>query len=218
MTLDHPIPARASELLISKICHDLVSPVGAVNNGIEFMQDMGAEGFNDGIGLIEHSAKQASIRLQLFRMAYGAGGSDPKVTGKMIYETFQAYIADGKSSLHWDLMNAIPDRDLPAGFLKTLLNMMIFTHESLPKGGMITVTMTETDTNGCMIVTGQGDMIKPKEDSIEALRGQLHIDALSPKSIHGFIARELASLFNLNITSDISDDRLTLTLAIPDSR
>lgn len=211
MNFDHRIPARASELLISKICHDLVSPVGAVNNGIEFMQDMGAEGFNDGIGLIEHSAKQASVRLQLFRMAYGAGGSDAKVSGKMIYETFQAYIADEKSSMDWDLMNAMPDHDLPAGFLKTLLNLMVFAHESLPKGGVIKVDMQGDN----MVVTGTGDMIKPKEDSVEAFNGTLSVEDLSPKSIHGFITREFATLFNLDVTVAVSETELTLTLRIP---
>ena len=89
MITDSNIPTRASEILISKICHDLVSPVGAVNNGIEFLADMGGadDGLQDGLGLIEHSARQAAGRLQLFRMCYGAGGSDAKVTGKMIYET-----------------------------------------------------------------------------------------------------------------------------------
>jgi histidine phosphotransferase ChpT len=137
MNLDHAIPARASELLISKICHDLVSPIGAVNNGIEFMAEMGDDGLGDGIGLIEHSAKQASVRLQLFRMCYGAGGSNAMVTGKNIYEAFENYIEDSKVNLDWDLMNDMPDEDLPPGFLKTLLNMMVFGFESLPKGGVI---------------------------------------------------------------------------------
>lgn len=211
MNLDHRIPARASELLISKICHDLVSPVGAVNNGIEFMQDMGADGFSDGIGLIEHSANQASVRLQLFRMAYGAGGSDAKVTGKLIYETFQSYIANEKTEMDWDLMNAMPDEDLPAGFLKTLLNMMVFVHESLPKGGTVAITME----NNAMVVTGTGDMIKPKDDSIEAFNGTIDVADLSPKSIHGFITKEFAVLFDLDVSINVSETSLSLSLQIP---
>lgn len=211
MTLDHRIPARASELLISKICHDLVSPVGAVNNGIEFMADMGAEGFSDGIGLIEHSARQASVRLQLFRMAYGAGGSDAKVTGKMIYETFQAYIASEKTSLDWDLMNAMPEQDLPAGFLKTLLNMMVFAHESLPRGGTVAVTIKD----GAMAVTGTGDMIKPRDDSVAAFNGEIDTAGLTPKSVHGFITSEFAKLFDLDTGITVSESDITLTLRIP---
>jgi histidine phosphotransferase ChpT len=211
MNLEHNIPARASELLISKICHDLVSPIGAVNNGIEFMADMGGEGMEDGIGLIEHSAKQASVKLQLFRMCYGAGGSDAKMTGKIIYETFQNYIADSKVKMDWDLMNAMPDQDLPMGFLKTLLNMMVFAFDSLPRGGVVKVDMMDTH----MCVVGIGDMVKPKDDSVDAFEGGVSMDDLSPKSIHGYITKQYALLFGLDVHVSLADDAVTLTLKIP---
>lgn len=210
MTNLHSIPTRASEILISKLCHDLVSPVGAVNNGIEFLSDMGADGLQDGLGLIEHSARQASVRLQLFRMCYGAGGSDSKVTGKMIYETFQNYIKDTKCTMDWDLMNHIPDDDVPAGFMKTLLNMMVMAQESLPKGGVVSITMVD----GAMIVKGASDTIRPKDGVIEAFNGTLAIDDLSPKSIHGYVTRAYADLFDLSVTCAISDTEIKLSIQI----
>ena len=211
INFSHQIPARASELLVSKICHDLVSPIGAVNNGIEFMAEMGDDGLGDGIGLIEYSARQASVRLQLFRMCYGAGGSDAKVTGKAIYETFQNYIEDSKLTMEWDLMNHIPDQDLPAGFLKTLLNLMVFANDSLPKGGKVTITM---DGNK-MVVTGQGDSIKPKEDSVDAFNGNLQPENLTPKSVHGYITKQYAGLFDLSIEASVDDSQIKLLLQIP---
>lgn len=210
MNFDHSIPTRASEILISKICHDLVSPVGAVNNGIEFLSDMGADGLQDGLSLIEHSAKQASVRLQLFRMCYGAGGSDAKTTGKMIYETFQNYVADTKCTMVWDLMNDIPDDDLPAGYMKTLLNMMVFVQECLPKGGTVTITMAD----GQMHVTGKGDLIKPKDGAVEAVNGSVPVDDLSPKSVHGYITRAYAELFGLDLKLKESDKSISLSLSI----
>lgn len=211
MNLDHNIPTRASELLISKICHDLVSPIGAVNNGIEFMADMGGEGMADGIDLIAHSAKQASVKLQLFRMCYGAGGSDAKISGKMIYETFQNYVADSKVKMEWDLMNAMPDQDLPAGFLKTLLNMMVFAFDSLPKGGVVSVAMV----GDSMVVKGTGDMIRPKDGSMDAVNDRLAIDDLNPKSIHGYITRQYSDLFGVKIDAQESADDVVLALQIP---
>ena len=211
MQIDHTIPTRISEILISKICHDLVSPVGAVNNGIEFLADMGADGLQDGLGLIEHSAKQASVRLQLFRMCYGAGGSDAKTTGKMVYETFQNYIAGTKTSMQWDLMNDIPDQDLPAGFLKTLLNAMVFVQESLPRGGVVAISMSDDH----MVVTGTGDMIKPKEDSVEALSGNIDTKEISPKSVHGYITKAYAQSFNLDINNVMDDQSITISIKIP---
>lgn len=208
MNLYHTIPTRISEILISKICHDLVSPVGAVNNGIEFLNDVGADGLQDGLGLIDHSARQASVRLQLFRMAYGAGGSDAKTTGKMIYETFQNYIADTKCEMVWDLMNDIPDEDSKAGFMKILLNMMVFVQETLPKGGIIKITMQDNQ----MIVTGTGDKIKPKDGAIEALNADVPTDDITPKSVHGYITRAYAELFGFELVHEMTDESITLSL------
>ena len=70
--------ASVIELLASRICHDLVSPVGAINNGVEFMEEMGddAEQRKEALGLISHSASQASAKLMAFRIAYGSGGRE----------------------------------------------------------------------------------------------------------------------------------------------
>lgn len=209
MNIDQSIPTRASEILISKICHDLVSPVGAVNNGIEFLSEMGAEGLQDGLGLIQHSARQSSVRLQLFRMCYGAGGSDAKVTGKTIYETFMHYVEGTKCAMEWDLMNAMPDHDLQAGYLKTLLNLMVFAQESMPKGGVVTVTM-DGET---MVVTGKGEVIKPKDGSIEAFNNDLPVEDLTPKAIHGFITRAYADLFGFTVECNVREDAIILSLA-----
>ena len=211
MNIDHSIPTRASEVLISKICHDLVSPVGAVNNGIEFLNDMGADGLEDGLGLIEHSARQTSVRLQLFRMCYGAGGSDAKTTGKMVYETFQNFVAGTKLLMQWDLMNDMPDQDLPAGFMKTLLNAMVFVGEAMPKGGVVSVSIVD----GEMVVSGNGDLIKPKDGAIDALNGDSSTEDLSPKSIHGYITGAYANLFGLSLSHSCDDQVVKVAIKIP---
>ena len=209
MNIDHSIPTRASEILISKICHDLVSPVGAVNNGIEFLSEMGADGLADGLGLIEHSARQSSVRLQLFRMCYGAGGSDAKVTGKTIYETFQNYIDGTKCSMEWDLLNAVPEEDPKAGFMKTLLNCMVLAQESMPKGGTVVITMEQ---EGVMTITGKAETVKPKEGAIEALKGDISVDELTPKAIHSYITKAYADLFGFEVSSTLSESEIVLVL------
>ena len=205
---DTVIPTRASEILISKICHDLISPVGAVNNGIEYVADMGADGLADGLDLLAHSARQASVKLQLFRMCYGAGGSDAKVTGKTVYETFQNYIRDSKATLEWDLLNDMPDDDLPAGYLKIVLNAMVYVFEALPKGGVVKVTYDGTN----MHVTGTGDRIKLKEGAQDALNGDLDIVALTPQSVHGYILKVYSDTFAVPLQSDVTDEHIVITI------
>ncbi len=210
MNIDVSVPTRVSEILISKICHDLVSPVGAVNNGIEFLTDMGADGLADGLGLIEHSARQASVRLQLFRMCYGAGGSDAKVTGKMVYEAFQNYVTGTKCSMEWDLMNDTPDDDMPAGFMKMILNLMIFAQEAMPKGGVVSVKMQGGNE---MVIVGCGEKVKPKDGCVEALNANVSVDDVTPKSVHGYVVCSYAELFGFSVSVDVAEEEIVLKLS-----
>ena len=90
MSQPAPISAAVLELLASRICHDLISPVGAVNNGVEFLEEMGADAGAEAIQLIAHSARQASVRLQAFRICYGTGGRDSNIKPEDIKKAFEA--------------------------------------------------------------------------------------------------------------------------------
>ncbi len=97
------IDFRVLEILTSKICHDLISPIGAVNNGVEFMQEMGLEDAGDGLDLIAFSAQQAGAKLHAYRMAYGAGGADNSIKPEDVYDAIQDVIGpDNKIRQAWD--------------------------------------------------------------------------------------------------------------------
>src|SRR3954468_5609680 len=91
---------RVVELLSSRLCHELISPVGAINNGVELIEEMGAEMADEAIGLIAHSADQASRRLRLLRLAYGTAGSD-KSNLTEVAQAADGYFAGGKIKLEW---------------------------------------------------------------------------------------------------------------------
>lgn len=210
MNSEITLPVRAVELLASRICHDLVSPVGAIGNGVEFIRDMGDDGLKDSIDLIAHSAHQASVRLQLFRICYGAGGSEALVSAKMIYEAFLNYVDKAKFSLQWDLLNDVPD-ELPAGFFKLILNGLIFLHDGLPKGG----TLVVKNHGHVMTIEGRGDMIRLREGSEAALEGKVAVEDLDPKNIHGFITHYFAQVFGVDMEFEHQDTHLTVRLYIP---
>lgn len=97
--------ASVLELLASRICHDLVSPVGAINNGVRFMEEMGEDPAQraEALNLISHSATQASAKLMAFRIAYGAGGRDPNIKPEDVQKAFSQLISgDGKITQAWD--------------------------------------------------------------------------------------------------------------------
>lgn len=208
-TPDIDLPIRAVELLCSRICHDLVSPVAAISNGVELLGELGADGLQDSMGLLNHSARQASVRLQAFRLCYGAGGSEALVTGKMIYEAFQQYIESDKVKMEWDLMNAVPDEDLNPGFFKVLFNAMLFAREVLIRGG--TVSVTKDGLN--MRVTATGETVTLREGMAEALEGTLPLNDLTPKTVHAYITHAYSKHFGFPLTLDKGDNTITINVA-----
>src|ERR1700679_2040543 len=95
------IELRVLELLSSKLCHDLVSPVSAINNGVELVEDVGGEVVEEAMKLIGDSAAHASRRLRLFRMAYGRAGDDDNLNVKDVRQVAEQYMSGGKITLSW---------------------------------------------------------------------------------------------------------------------
>src|SRR4051812_11031920 len=124
-------------LLCSRVCHDLISPTGAIVNGLEVLEDDGdQETKNFALDLIKKSARTASARLQFCRLAFGAAGS---ATAQIDLGNAQVmargFIEDDKTKLTWNL----PHMLLPKNRVKLLLNMLIIAGQTIPRGGALTV-------------------------------------------------------------------------------
>src|ERR1043166_9788867 len=101
------LDVRVLEILASKICHDLISPVGAINNGVELIEDIGGSVVNDAVKLISASGQQAARRLRLFRMAYGKAGSEASLTTKDARICAMEWLSGTKATLAWEPMEAL---------------------------------------------------------------------------------------------------------------
>ena len=117
------------ELLASKVCHDLISPIGAVNNGIEFLTEMGPDAGEEVTDLIAFSAGQASAKLKAYRMAYGAGGADDSIKPEEVHEAIQAIVgAEDKVTQEWDPYGDLGYEDRPKAFCKILVSAFVAGH------------------------------------------------------------------------------------------
>ena len=137
-------------LLCSRVCHDLISPTGAIVNGLEVLEDGGdAETKTFALDLIKKSARTASARLQFCRLAFGAAGSAGAQIDLGDAESMaRGFIEDGKVKLAWSLPRAL----LPKNRVKLLLNMLIIATQTIPRGGTLTVEPTgEGETMGFRI-------------------------------------------------------------------
>jgi histidine phosphotransferase ChpT len=132
-----PDNLELAALLCSRVCHDLISPVGAIVNGLEVLDDNPKPEDRDfALELIRKSAKTASARLQFCRLAFGAAGSSGAQIDLGDAQTMaRGQIEDGKTTIAWNLPRLL----LPKNRVKLLLNMLIIAQQTIPRGGSLTV-------------------------------------------------------------------------------
>jgi histidine phosphotransferase ChpT len=128
-------------LLCSRVCHDLISPVGAIVNGLEVLEeDKDEETKTFALDLIKKSAQQASAKLQFCRLAFGAAGSaGAQIETGDAERVARGMLEDGKITIAWNL----PRELVAKNRVKLLLNMLVIAAGAVPRGGTITVDASE---------------------------------------------------------------------------
>jgi histidine phosphotransferase ChpT len=202
-----------ASLLVSRVCHDLVSPVGAVINGLEVIEDDDDPGMREqALQLIGRSATQASAKLQFARLAFGAMGSrgdrlpigDVKSVAELIY-------ADSKSRLVW----TAPDMELPKAQTRSLANLVALALDCLPRGGTVTVH-AETGRQGVdLVVRAQGQGARLTDELSSALSGQTPLDKIDGKAVLPLVLGLLVRSHGGRVVTDIRPDDVTLAASYP---
>lgn len=207
------IDLRVLDLLSSKLCHDLISPVSAINNGVELIEDIGASVEDEAMSLIGNSAAQAARRLRLFRIAYGRAGSEENLPVRDVRQVAEQYFSSGKIRLTWSEALDLEKFADSRGALKVLLNTMVMAEEILAYGGSIALQrLAEDEKIACRLeITGRNALLSPAFQ--EALDGITPIDDLSPRTIQPYITGRFAEHFGLKVLSlSPETDRLYLTV------
>jgi histidine phosphotransferase ChpT len=124
-------------LLCSRVCHDLISPVAAIVNGLEVIEEDGDEETKKfAMDLIKKSSRASSAKLQFCRIAFGAAGSaGAQVDTGDAEKVARGFIEDDKTKLTWNVQRAL----LPKNRVKLLLNMLVVAGGTIPRGGTLTV-------------------------------------------------------------------------------
>lgn len=201
-------------LLCSRLCHDLVSPVGAINNGLELLGNERDAAMRDAvIDLIEKSTEQTSNKLQFFRLAFGAaGGFSAHLDTREAEKSLRAFLAGSRIDLNW----VVGVSELSKGGVKLLLNVCLVVAETMIRGGTLDVSFQETESNTLLLsVRGTGDRVIFAESVRAALTGQIDEADLEPRAAPAhlafLVAQELGGQLALGATSDTE---LTITAAI----
>ena len=210
------VDVKVAQLLCSRLCHDLVSPIGAVNAGLELIEE-GADADGRAIGLIATSAGEASRRLSFFRMAFGlAAGAAGEAPLKDARGLAAGLLRGGKATLDWPAEADADGASLPPDAAKVVLNMVLIASESLPRGGVIGVRTRALDDGLGVAVTAAGTGAKLRDDIGLALNGKAAGDDLTARNAHAHYAQCLAR--DLGAAIEAEDDaagEVRLVVLIP---
>jgi histidine phosphotransferase ChpT len=165
-----PTDLEIAALISSKICHDVIGPVGAIYNGLEILdEDDDADAKNYALGVIRNVTEQASAKLQFARFAFGAAGSAGALIDlNMAEQISRGFLGQGKHKLVWHIQPGLLGKDR----VKLLLNLVASAVTALPRGGEIEVSMAGSTEAPSFLIRCRGTGARPPQHLSEFIAGE----------------------------------------------
>jgi len=184
-------------LISSRICHDVINPVGAIANGLEMLGEEPDEAMREqAMDLIRKSANQASAKLQFARLAFGAAGSaGAEIDLRDAERVARDYVGGAKHKLEWQG----PPVTLPKNKVKLLLNLVALGVVALPRGGTVSVVIGGAAPNVDFTVMAKGEAARLNDQIISLLTGG-NGAAVDAHSIQPYYASRVAAAAGMRVT------------------
>ena len=195
-------------LLCSRVCHDLISPVGAIVNGLEVLEEEKDEATKEfALELIKKSARTASAKLQFCRIAFGAAGSAGSQIDLGDAESIaRGFLEDEKTKLGWTLPRVL----LPKNRVKLLLNMLLIAGQAIPRGGKLSVDPIGTGESMSFKVSATGTNAKIPPAAPPLLAGEDGGTPIDAHRIQPFYTGLLARACGLGVTVAMDGEAMVI--------
>jgi histidine phosphotransferase ChpT len=191
-------------LIASRLCHDVISPVGAIVNGLEVLEEEKDPAMREiALDLVRKSAEQASARLQFARLAFGAAGSaGAQIDVGDAEQVAQGIVRDAKAEMSWTAPRVL----LPKNKVKLLLNMLTIAMGTVPRGGTIVVTVEGNEPDTVFKIVTAGPMVRVANGVAELIAGTPadgRVDAHVIQPFYtGLIARESGMAVSIEMVGE----------------
>lgn len=177
-----------ASLLASRLCHDLLSPIGALNNGIELLADEHDPEMRERcMELLAESARTAATKLKFFRLAFGAaGGFDDEIDSREAKTAIEGLVGNtGRVDLEW----MVEQPSMSKAKIKILLNLALIAADALVRGGTLLVGAE----GGEIVVRAEGTRIVLDPELKTALLGKTDTEALTPRAAAAWLVHVLVA-------------------------
>lgn len=207
-------PIDLASLLCSRLCHDLLSPVGALSNGLELLADeKDPEMRKRCFELLEQSAKASADKLKFFRLAFGAaGGFGDQVSVNEARALVDALVgANARVSVNW--MFGVDSLAKPT--VKTMLNLALIGLDALVRGGTLDIGAEVRDGNTEIVVRAAGQRIAFDATIGQALEGTLPAHELASRTAPAAMIQQLAASIGGSIQVHVTAESLVMGAVLP---
>ena len=211
MTTD---PLELASLLCSRLCHDMLSPVGALSNGLELLaEERDPEMRQRCFELLEQSARTSADKLKFFRLAFGAAGGFgdmvPLDESRAVIDALVSH--NGRVQVNWALAGEV----LPKQAVKVLLNLSLIGIEALVRGGTLDIGAELRDGASEIVVRAAGPKIAFDQTVGRALEGRLGEGELSSRTAPAVMLHALAQSLGGGVQYALTGDALVMGAVLP---
>jgi histidine phosphotransferase ChpT len=195
-------------LLCSRVCHDVISPVGAIVNGLEVLDDEQDEEMRAiAMELIKKSAASASARLQFCRLAFGAAGSfGASIDTGDAEKAARDLLVNERTTVHWTAARRLASRNS----VKLLLNLCLIAAGSIPRGGVLTVDLSDGEGPITMRVEANGANARFSHNAADILSSAYPSQQIDSHSIQLYFTTLLARECQATLSVSTGQDAVTL--------
>lgn len=191
-------PRQLTELIGSRICHDLISPIGAISNGVELIS-MGGDVAGPEMNLISQSVENANARIRYFRIAFGAASAQQRIGRIEIVGILRDVAGSGRIVTDWQ-----PSGELPRQQVKLAFLLLQCFESAMPWGGLITVSMVGEQ----WAIHGEASQMKIDADLWEVLSNPAADADLDAANVHFALAPLSAQVIGSQLSVESSKNSI----------
>jgi histidine phosphotransferase ChpT len=187
-------------LIGSRICHDLISPIGAIGNGVELLMMEGATAGPE-IALISESVAHANARIRFFRVAFGAASLEQRIAGPEIRSILTDITRGGRLAIDWRTSPDLERREVKLAFLA-----LQCCETAMPWGGRITVDLCDDRWT----IAGQAARLRIEADLWEVLARPAAAHGIMPAHVHFLLLADEAHRQGRRLTTELGETEMRI--------
>ncbi len=198
-------------LVASRVCHDIISPVGAIINGLEVLEEDSTEEMRKfAFDLIQQSARKASAKLQFARLAFGAAGSaGAEIDLADAEKVAKGYMNEEKAEFSWESPRVL----MPKNLVKLLLNLILLANAAVPRGGTVKATVEgSTAPRFLFRSSGPSARVPPAFESL--VPGHIAGVPVDAQSVQAYYTGALARAVSMSISARLDGSDVVIE-AVP---